>query len=220
MKKLIILCILILISGCSPKNDSVENDYKDIPSKNNPLSFDIEVDSVNMTNIDNYLFRDDVFYVDCRPYSWVMRDGYIPGFTFIPFYDYLATRKSDNNAYFKMTKGIEDGKTIDKFIPIYYESKQVLKSLIPTDKKIFIASQSGVESYYLATLLYQNGYEAKNLYNVGGVSHTAYGFSPYCEVGKKFIKGNKGLPVDVDGSLFKIDFSKMLEKEEITLIEK
>ena len=78
-KILIIFLSIFLTVGCS-------NTYKDIPVKNNVEGVTIEDSSVNTKNIDNYLFRDDVVYVDLRSYAEIVSEGHIAGFSFYPFY--------------------------------------------------------------------------------------------------------------------------------------
>ena len=215
MKKFIILIMLFLLSACSPVNkessDSINNL---IPSKINPEGLDVIDSSITTRNLDDYLLRDDVFYCDLRYYSWVLKDGYIPGFTFIPYYDFMATR-SGTNAYFKQIKieGLNEGE-VGSFSPIYEESITMLKRLFPQDKAIFLISQSGLESYYMSSLLVQYGYDASKIYNVGGVTNPAGMNPPYKKIGKNFINGNPSIPTDVYGEMIKVDFSKL----DITLI--
>ena len=67
MKKIILslMSLTLLFTGCS--NNTSENDFTYIPEKINVDGTSIEDSSINTRNIDNYLFRDDVVYVDLRP---------------------------------------------------------------------------------------------------------------------------------------------------------
>ncbi|MDY4788462.1 MAG: hypothetical protein SO253_04040 [Bacilli bacterium] len=210
MKKFIILFILLFLTSCAPRR----NEIKEIPIKINPNGLDVSDSSITTLNLDDYLLRDDVFYCDLRYYSWVLKDGYIPGFTFVPYYNFISAR-SGINAFFRQEKkeGINEG-DIGSYRPLYQESIYVLNSLFPKDKKIFLISQSGLESYYMGALLTQFGYDSSKIYNVGGVS-VSTNFPAYVKVGNNFVKGNNTIPSDVNGSLFEVDFTKL----DITLIE-
>ena len=83
-KKIILSGIsFFLLIGCFGCKQT-EN-YSKIPLKNDPQGVSIEASSVNTQNIDNYLFRDDVVYVDLRPYAEIAKEGHIAGFGFYPF---------------------------------------------------------------------------------------------------------------------------------------
>lgn len=210
MKKFIILLILLFLTSCAPRR----NEMNEIPVKINPDGLDVSDSSITTLNLDDYLMRDDVFYCDLRYYSWVLKDGYIPGFTFIPYYNFISSR-SGTNAFFRQEKkeGINEG-DVGSYRPLYQESIYVLNSLFPKDKMIFLISQSGLESYYMGALLTQFGYDSSKIYNVGGVS-VSTNYPAYVKVGSNFIKGNNTIPSDVNGSLFEIDFTKL----DINLIE-
>ena len=122
-------------------------------------------------NIDDYLFLDDVMYVDLRPYSWVARDGHIAGFSFYPFYDLIA-HLNFKDRLFKMSSNGGVG-NIGCFTPNYEESEFIINELFSNEKKIFAISQSGLESCYFLNLLIQLGYNPANLYNVGGFAINA-----------------------------------------------
>ena len=167
MKKFIIFFLFcFLLIGCSNKK---------IPSKINDNSVAIADSSVTTSNIDEYLFREDVVYVDLRPYSWIAKDGHIAGFGFYPFYDLIAHRK-DEDRLFKMDIVYkEDGSKIlggevGSFTPNFVESEMIINRLFAKDKYIFAISQSGLECCYFFNLLIQLGYDASKLYNIGGFS--------------------------------------------------
>ena len=89
IKFIIIFLLLILTVSCTPANNS-SSSKKEVPIKINTNGVDVTDSSITTANIDDYLFLDDVVYVDLRPYSWVARDGHIAGFSFFPFYDLIA----------------------------------------------------------------------------------------------------------------------------------
>lgn len=166
MKKFFIILMVFFIIGCT-NNVSTSNTYDDIPVKNEIDGVTIEASSVNTKNIDYYLFRDDVMYVDLRPYSWILRDGHIAGFEFFPFYDFIA-HLNFNDRLFKMDGSVG---TIGCFVPNYVESEQILQAFFPQDKYIFAISQSGLECTYFFNLLIQYNYDASKLYNIGGFAN-------------------------------------------------
>ena len=204
MKKFIILLSLFLLVSCSQGGNS-SSIPEVVPPKVNAENLDVDV--INTTNLDDYLFRDDVFYVDLRYYSWVLKYGYIAGFSFIPYYSFIAVKsETSTNALFRQAK-TETALSGDvgSFKPVYVESVNILKNLFPQDKKIFLVSESGLESYYMAALLTQYGYETKNIYNVGGVSNQFGPYPAYKKVGKYFVPGNKFVEQDLNGSLYEIN---------------
>ena len=178
MKKiiLIILSTVLFLTGCN--NSASENDFNGIPQKINLEGTAIEDSSVNTRNIDNYLFRDDVIYVDLRSYAEIAKEGHIAGFSFYPFYDLIATidgakdsqKNLIDNRLFKMKN--EAGKlgSVGNFIPTYEESEFILNDLFPKDKYIFSITISCNEAIYFLNLLKQYGYDSSKLYNIGGFS--------------------------------------------------
>ncbi len=188
MKKILFLITtIILLCSCTTQTT---NPYEFVPEKNKPNGISIDDSSITTQNIDYYLFRDDVIYVDLRPYSWVAYDGYIAGFSFFPYYDFFAHHTlKDRLFYMEGSKG-----TVGSFIPNYVESEAVIASLFPKDKYIFAISQSGDECYYFFNLLLQCGYDVSKLYNIGGFANDA-GFKHIAyknlENPKYLVEGNR-----------------------------
>jgi rhodanese-related sulfurtransferase len=115
-------------------------------------------DTVDMTNIDEYLARPDVQYVDLRNFDDKMSAGYIAGFEMIPFFDYLeATNilvRTDGDWEF----AAED-----------LVSQAALEGLFNADKAIFLMCGSGTRAGYVKAALEAAGYT--NVYNVGGIGN-------------------------------------------------
>lgn len=202
MKRIITgLFLTILLVGCTTKTNNNET----IPAKINPLGVSPLDSSVTTLNIDNYLFREDSVYIDLRPIEWVAKYGYIAGFTFIPFYNFLCRQSNNVNGFenimFKMN--VQD----HSFTPNYKESVQILKSLFPEDKKIFLISSSGDECSYTMYLLEQYGYDLSAIYNIGPFSTASTLQIPAYDgmAGAKYlVKGNEL----IDGEqnvVFKLD---------------
>ncbi len=141
MKKFALLfvafALTLALAGCG-------NNLPDIP------------DEVDMENIDEYLGRSDVQYVDLRNFDDKMNAGYIAGFEFIPFFDYLEY------------EGIlvRDGDWEFEADEILSESG--LTALFDMDKTIFLMCGSGTRAGYVMAALEELGYE--NVYNVGGIA--------------------------------------------------
>lgn len=203
-KKIILSGIsFFLLIGCFGCKQT-EN-YSEIPLKNDPQGVSIEASSVNTQNIDNYLFRDDVVYVDLRPYAEIAKEGHIAGFGFYPFYDFIATMEGSkdtdgspkDNRLFIMKN--ERGKLgqVGNFEPNYVESVQILNTLFPKDKYIFAITISCNESIYFLNLLIQYGYQPEKLYNIGGFSiGTGLENKAYVNIEnpKYLVKGNALIP--------------------------
>jgi len=107
---------------------------------------------VDMTNIDIYLEREDAQYVDLRNFDDKLSAGYIAGFQFIPYFDYLSA------------EGILTGR--DVFV-VGDEAR--LKELFDMDAEaIFLMCQSGGRAGWVKAALESLGYT--NVYNITGFS--------------------------------------------------
>lgn len=194
-RKGILLLILFFLIGCN----EVE---KKIPKKVNPEGFSVRDSSIQPHNLDEYLFIDDVMYVDVRPYNSIIKYGYVAGFQFVPYYDIIASRINDKTL-FEMTQSGQVG----EFLPNFVESEQYLNYLFPKDKKILAISEEGSECSYLFNLLKQYGYEPANLYNVGGFANNSGFILAYRNLDnpQNLVPGN---PISIE---FTIDY-KFAEK--------
>lgn len=132
IRNLIVITILVLIlSSCQ--------DY-DTPPK-------IQSDSIiTMENVDDYLFRDDVQYVDLRNFDSRYNSGYIDGFESLPFFDYLDYRLFDRNDSFE-------------FNPDHLLNEREVERLFDKDKAIFLYADGCIRSGYIAQMLLHLGYE-------------------------------------------------------------
>ena len=111
---------------------------------------------VDMANIDMYLGRNDVQYVDLRNFDDKMASGYIAGFEFIPFFDYL-----ENSDILVRTDGNWTFAAAD------IGSQGALRALFNEDKTIFLMCGSGTRAGYVMAALESLGYT--NVVNVGGI---------------------------------------------------
>jgi rhodanese-related sulfurtransferase len=137
----VILTILLLffITGCTKSNDDLI-----------PILVD---DEITMENLDDYMFRDDVQYVDLRNYDASFRSGFIYSFELIPFFDYLDYRVFDRNDTYA-------------FEPSQLLNEEELYRLFDQDKAIFLFADGCIRSDYLKEALNYLGYE--RVYVLGG----------------------------------------------------
>jgi len=204
--------IVIFCVGCGNSNSSKQEERTLLIKENTSSSM---ADSpITTRNLDEYLFLDNVSYIDVRPYEWVISDGYIANFKFIPFYEIIAKNASAldfksvlfSYNYIKNEDGTEiRGGDVGSFSPIYEESIQIIKQLFPINQKILFISQAGVESGYIINLLIQLGYDGKNLYNVGGFSNSDGTYIAYKNMknpGPKYcVEGNPYIDIEINLSI-------------------
>ena len=185
MKKMIIMILLFVLVGCN-KSDI-------IPSKKSAEDNSALNSPITSSNLDEYMNRSDVQYFDLRSSRMVLEEGYVAGFSFVPFYNIVASFSGEGTLY-KMEKvGENKAGSIGGFVPLYEESDDIIKSIFDNDKYIFLISQAGSESAYMINLLIQLGYDGNLLYNVGGVSNSE-GPKPYKDVAsnKYYVEGHSG----------------------------
>ncbi|MFV0440571.1 MAG: rhodanese-like domain-containing protein [Lachnospirales bacterium] len=111
---------------------------------------------VDMTNIDQYLHRDNAVYVDVRDFADQFAGGYIRGFTMVPFTQYLENRAVVKNDGWNFTEADVVGE--EYLTNVFGENK---------DAEIFVMCASGTKSGYIADVLTGIGYT--NVQNVGGI---------------------------------------------------
>jgi len=193
MKKVLIMVMICLmfVGGCKKDN----NNDNAIPSKISKTDNAANSSPINSSNLDNYMFRDDVQYIDLRSGSMILEEGYVAGFQFVPYYSIIASF-SPNSTLYQMKSTVDsEGEShyagqIGGFVAQYEESESIIKSLFDRNKYIFLLSQGGSESAYVINLLIQLGYDGNLLYNVGGVSNSE-GIASYKSVdtNKYYISG-------------------------------
>jgi rhodanese-related sulfurtransferase len=162
IKRIIIpfLLIILVLTGCEPEEELI------------PIEPD---DLITMEVLDDYMFRDDVQYVDLRNFNAKFQSGYIDTFEHIPFFDYLDYRAFDRG-------------DIYEFSPDQILDAQELEHLFDRDKAIFLFADGCIRSGYLKDVLNHLGYE--RVYVLGGFyeyqgEHLILG-SGYYEFGNQF----------------------------------
>ncbi|MBN2604369.1 MAG: hypothetical protein JXR62_00940 [Bacilli bacterium] len=142
MKKLIILVAAIMLTltltGCAKENNTLAS----IPT------------TVTVSEIDEYLGRADAQYVDLRNFDDKMKSGYISGFEFIPFFDYLEATNVLVRTDGDFTFAAEDIK-----------NEAALRALFNEDKTIFLMCAGGTRAGFVKAALDYLGYE--NVINLG-----------------------------------------------------
>ncbi len=134
--------------------------------------------NINETNIDQYLGRDDAIYRDMRMlvddanYEAIGGDsylsGYVEGFEVVP-YPLLVNVEGLPEAVGESYTGTtlftqKDG----KFTANYAESMEILEYLFPKNKKIFLMCGGGGYAGMTKQMLVALGWDADQIYNVGG----------------------------------------------------
>jgi rhodanese-related sulfurtransferase len=164
MKKLLVIIAAVMLTltlaGCTKEVEVPVIEYVD-----REVEVEVEVEKelpvipaeVTMADLDMYLGRPDVQYVDLRNFDDKMAAGYISGFEFIPFFDYLEYEgilvRTDGDWVFdaddiKLAAG--------------------LRALFNDDKTIFLMCGSGTRAGYVKAALEELGYD--DVINVGGIS--------------------------------------------------
>ena len=193
MRKIIItgiICLLIggLVSFLIFRNNKTENVLEPLPAqeKSEGLRGTYDIDkNINEKTIDNYLGRPDVAYRDVRMLedtaTWENKGGerdltgFVKGFEVIPYAyltefpeAYVEQKKSEN------VSGLYQGKTLFRldekgnYIANYKESMEILETIFPKDKTIFLMCGAGGYANFTKQMLGALGWDTSKIYNVGG----------------------------------------------------
>ncbi len=166
MKKLLViiaaLTLTLTLAGCTTEVIK-EVEVEKIVYQDKEVEVEKELPvipaEVTMADVDMYLGRPDVQYVDLRNFDDKMASGYIAGFEMIPFFDYLEYEgilvRTDKDWIF-------DAADI--------RIATALEGLFDDDKTIFLMCGSGTRAGYVKAALESLGYD--DVINVGGI--TAY----------------------------------------------
>ncbi len=111
-------------------------------------------------NLKDYLDRKEVVYIDLRdPASYLL--GHVEGFELLPFFNTIYTANATVATAETLFYGTE-------FAPTFEESKTLLKTLVPTNRTIFLMCQSGGRVVSMMHIMESAGYDMTKVYNVGG----------------------------------------------------
>ena len=141
--------------------------------------------NINEKTIDFYLYRTDTVYRDVRmlvdPATWENKggdrylSGYIRGFEVIPA-PFLAnyTEEYINQKKIENVSGLYQGKTLftyhddGTYTPNYKESMNILETIFPKDKNIFIMCGAGGYAGQVKNMLVKLGWNEAMIRDVGG----------------------------------------------------
>ena len=141
--------------------------------------------NINEKTIDYYLNRTDTVYRDVRmlvdPATWENKggdrylSGYIRGFEVIPS-PYLAnyTEEYINQKKIENVSGLYQGKTLftyhddDTYTPNYIESMDILETIFPKDKNIFIMCGAGGYAGQVKHMLVKLSWDEYKIRDIGG----------------------------------------------------
>ena len=176
-KCLLFLFAIVLLSSCGMPKHNVN---LPLPESSSDDMFKIDK-NINMSTIDNYLFLDDVEYIDVRMLYDPARfediggesdlTSTITGFKIVP-YPYIASLQAlpVSNAYngdsLYNVEWSESG-TILKASPRFEESKMILEEVFPKNKKIFLMCGGGGYANMMKLLLLNLGWDENKVYNIG-----------------------------------------------------
>lgn len=120
--------------------------------------------SIGVENLEQYLNRDDVVYIDLRDFKdYTMK--HFRNFEVVPYFAFIFNAEAHTDA----TKVQLYGGTIAAPVSVYEESDDLLEAIFPKDKTIFLMCQSGGRVAQMMKILEVKGYDMKKIYNVGGV---------------------------------------------------
>lgn len=128
----IVLIQTIFMVACTHENEGI-------------LEINID-DIITMENLDEYMFRDDVQFVDLRNFEAIYSDGFIYSFEIIPFFDYLDNRAFNRNDSYK-------------FEPEQLLNENEFFRLFDKEKSIFLFADGCIRSGYIKDILNYLGYE-------------------------------------------------------------
>ncbi|GEM_PF-1115058 len=131
--------------------------------------------SINAENLDQYLNRDDVLYIDLRDYKDYAQKHF-KNFEVIPYFAFIF----NESAHTDETKVQLYGGTPENPVAVYEESGAILNAIVPKDQTIFLMCQSGGRVTQFMNLLAAEGYDMSKIYNVGGMAqYTDSKYSKY-----------------------------------------
>lgn len=135
-------------------------------------------ETMTMAELDGFLGRSDVQYIDLRNFDERMKAGYIEGFEVIPYFDYLKYQDIlvDNGGW------VFDAGEV--------KSVGSMNEMFNKDKTILLMCGSGTRAQYVMDALLSLGYE--NVINIGG-------FAAYVEAdGEAVVLGGESFYINMD----------------------
>ena len=178
MKKfLALLLVLLVLMGCTQAAEPVECPECEVceptgdPELPEPRAcgvaddYSTDCSSIKIAeNLQDYLGRDDVVYIDLRDYADYGK-SHLRNFESIPYFALIRDKGEVTEAGVQLYYG-----TLDEPTARYAESEEILKALIPTDKVVFLMCQSGGRVAQCMKVMEKAGYDMSKVYNVGGMA--------------------------------------------------
>lgn len=172
LKKLIaVLSLSVLLTACAAPATSAEEPANEPVSLELPAprstegDFSIDASAINQDNLDQYLGRDDVVYIDLRDYNDYAKKHF-KNFEVIPFFAYIW----NENAHTDESMVQIYGGSLEEPVATYTSSEAILNTIFPMDKTIFLMCQSGGRVAMMMNILEDNGYDMNKIYNIGGLA--------------------------------------------------
>ena len=177
MKKILTVLLIAFMATCLVACSN--NDKLPLPEVSDGVRGDLGIDkNINEETIDQYLNRSDSVYRDMRMlideanYEAIGGDSYLSGFVKgfeVVSYPYICNvedlPKEVGSSYTGVTLFSHED---DEYIANYEESMDILESLFPKDKNIFLMCGGGGYAGMTKKLLVSLGWDEKKIYNVGG----------------------------------------------------
>ena len=120
-------------------------------------NYSADCSSINKDNLQDYLNRDDVLYIDLRDYA-DYTGKHLRNFEVIPYFAYIMGTEGQ----------LFSGDTTAP-VATYEESVELMEVLFPKDATIFLMCQSGGRVAKCIQLLEALGWDTSKIYNVGGM---------------------------------------------------
>ena len=120
--------------------------------------------SITVDNLDEYMNREDVMYIDIRDYNDYAKKHF-KNFEVIPYFGYVFNAEANTNPDMIQLYG----GTPAEPVAVYEQSDALLNAMFPKDKTLFIMCEKGGRVTQLMQLLDAKGYDMSNIYNIGGM---------------------------------------------------
>ena len=150
-----------------------DKDSEEVACEEN--TFAAACSAINSENLQDYLGREDVVYIDLRDTA-DYTSKHLRNFENIPFFAFIWNQSANTDASMIQLYG---GDTTEP-VAVYEESDDLLYELFPQDKTIFLMCQSGGRVVQMMNILAAKGYDMSKIYNVGGMGqYTSKELDPY-----------------------------------------
>lgn len=120
--------------------------------------------SITVDNLDQYLNREDVVYIDIREYD-AYAQKHFKNFEVIPYFGWIFNEDAHNNPDMVQLYGGSPEEPVD----VYEQSDALLNAAFPKDKTLFIMCESGGRVTQMLQVLDAKGYDMDKIYNIGGI---------------------------------------------------